>query len=84
MSDTDDDIPDTVEEMYDAMLDLFENKETEDVMSALQSIVSTILCAASLNKESALVNVIMFATGVSISIEKADEEGACAWAERRH
>ncbi len=71
-------------EMYDQMLDIFENKQTDDVLSALQTVVSTILRSASLTKEAALVNVAIFATGVSMSIEEADKSGDCAWNERRH
>lgn len=84
MIDTDDEIPDAVQEMYDQMLDIFENKQTDDVMSALQSVVSTVLCSASLNKEAALMNLVMFASGAYSAVEKADKEGDCGWSERRH
>jgi len=53
-------------------------------LSALQTVVSTILSSATLTKEAAVVNVAIFATGVSMSIEEADKSGDCAWNERRH
>ena len=84
MTDTDDEIPDAVHEMYDKMLDLFERQQTEDVMSALQSVVSTVLCNASLSKEAAIMNIMMFSSGVYSAVEEADKDGACAWSERRH
>lgn len=84
MIDTDDEIPDAVHEMYEKMLDLFERQQTDDVMSALQSVVSTVLCNASLSKETALMNLVMFASGVYSAVEEADKDGDCVWSERRH
>lgn len=84
MIDTDDEIPEAVHEMYEKILDLFEQQKTDDVMSALQSVVSTVLRNASLSKEAALMNIVMFASGVYSDVEEADKQGACAWSEQRH
>jgi Tfp pilus assembly pilus retraction ATPase PilT len=82
--DTEEEIPKEVEDMYDKMIDMFEGNQTDHVMHALNSAITTVICNAALSKENALFNVMLLATNLASTIEEADKAGDCAWSQRRH
>ncbi len=82
--DTEKEVPKEVEDMYEAMIDLFEGKQTDHVMHALHSAITTVICNAALSKENALFNIMLLGTNLASTIEEADKAGDCAWNERRH
>jgi hypothetical protein len=86
MTDDEDEVEinEDVQHIYDAMLDIFKDKQTADVLQALEGVISTILCNACVSKEAAFTGLFLIMKGVSSVIEEADKDEACSWNQRKH